>query len=73
MTNTILPKSLHTVTVLANVAGELLNTKPGVGSARVAVKVALRVLGYEGTADPYGLADKAVAVLDKRLAAERDR
>jgi hypothetical protein len=66
MTNPILPKSLHTVTVLANVAEDLIATGR-FKAPRAAVKAVLGMLGYADTPDTYGLADKAVAVLEKRV------
>jgi hypothetical protein len=58
-----LPKSLHTVTVLVNVARVL---RAPTETAESAVSRALIVLGYADTPDAYGLADKARAVLAVR-------
>lgn len=58
-----LAKSLHTVTVLVNVARLVLRDNGG--SAEEAVADALQVLGYEGALDPYGLASAAAATLIK--------
>ena len=65
-----LPKSLHTVTVLVNVARECMahreySDRPGDHDA---VADALAILGYTGAPDAYGLADKARAVLSKECA-----
>ena len=66
-----LPKSLHTVTVLVNVARELARVATDSGRSFIpdgpdAVDVALIVLGYSDTPDAYGLADKARAILAVR-------
>ena len=68
-TSKTIAKSLHTVSVLVNVAKHLQDTVPGYGTdphfaAAAAVDGALRVLGYADASDPYGLAAKAVAVLE---------
>lgn len=65
-----LAKSLHTVSVLVNVARlfmELAAERGQPMSAAYAVESALGMLGYSGAADPYGLAARAVSI----LAAER--
>ena len=62
-----IPKSLHTVTVLVAVARELRQFFPGIETTD-AVARALRVLGYADTADTYGLAEKARAILAKESA-----
>jgi hypothetical protein len=57
-----LAKSLHTVSVLVNVA----RTAPATFVATAdRVTFALMVLGYENSPDPYGLAARAVAILEK--------
>jgi len=57
-----LPKSLHTVTVLVNVA----RLYQSFGNALDAsLEAALQALGYAGAADTYELAAKARAVLAK--------
>lgn len=58
----MIPKSLHTVTALANVARELrdMGIRP---RYRDYVADALAILGYSEDADAYGLADKARKVL----------
>jgi hypothetical protein len=66
----MIPKSLHTVTVLVNVAREhVRNAGLSYTSAplcyQVAVRHALKVLGYADTPDAYGLAARAVAILEK--------
>jgi hypothetical protein len=63
-----IPKSLHTITALANVAYELHQL---VGSdltdARRAVLAAAAVLGYPGKSpDPDGLIDRATDTLEAR-------
>ena len=61
-----IPKSLHTVSVLVNVARELMRPVPY--PPNNAVCNALHVLGYGDTPDAYGLAAKAVAILEKETA-----
>lgn len=60
-----LAKSLHTVSALVAVA-RLIQSQ---GSAPMpngdAVALALCALGYDGAADPYGLAARAAAILEK--------
>jgi hypothetical protein len=77
-----LAKSLHTVSVLVNVARELQRVADDSGrrfpeGAAGAVRAALVVLGYadagdseQTAADPHGLEAKAVALLSKEVAAE---
>ena len=61
-----LAKSLHTVSVLVNVARLIQrNALPERLCERYAVDQALIELGYANGADPYGLAAKAVAILSK--------
>ena len=66
-----LAKSLHTVSVLINVAREVArndsydDTRLPPRTAAELVSVALAVLGYANAPDPYGLAARAVAVLEK--------
>ena len=64
-----LAKSLHTVSVLVNVARHYADTiKLQTGAtlpAESAAAAALCILGYHGAADPYGLAARAVAILEK--------
>jgi hypothetical protein len=61
-----LAKSLHTITAIAAVArlhiasGNMPSPLPA-----LAVGLALETLGYAGAADPYGLADKARAILER--------
>lgn len=62
-----LAKSLHTVSVLVNVARLRMQLAPTM-TAAYAVESALCDLGYHGAADPYGLAAKAVAVLSAERA-----
>ena len=58
-----LPKSLHTVTVLVNVARAIAALNGRGREPAEYVDTALSVLGYAGTPDAYGLADKARAIL----------
>lgn len=60
-----LAKSLHTVSALVSVARLLLQQNPTLGHFH-AVQGALCALGYpiDAAADPYGLAARAVAVLE---------
>lgn len=59
-----LPKSLHTVTVLVNVAR--LTMACGSTDWPGAIKQALVFLGYDrSTTDTYGLATKALAIIIK--------
>jgi hypothetical protein len=69
-----LAKSLHTVSVIANVAKALATAQGYVNPADFHrfVREALEALGYADATDPYGLAAKAVAVLEKE-AARTDR
>lgn len=68
----MIPKSLHTVTALVNVA-RIVTPKTDLGTlvdplayAKLCVAEAARVLGYpDATDDPYGLRAKAIAVLCK--------
>jgi hypothetical protein len=62
-----LAKSLHTVSVIVAIARLY---PPSIGAAP-AVARALRVLGYENAADPYGLADRAIMLLAKESAPEQ--
>lgn len=62
-----LAKSLHTVTALQRV-GRLHWSLTCSGTAAEAIADAMRTLGYEGAADPYGLADRATAALAAELA-----
>jgi hypothetical protein len=56
-----LPKSLHTVTVLVNVARHY---QANIGGDDVfAVNQALRILGYTDSPDDYGLANAALKQL----------
>jgi hypothetical protein len=65
-----MPKSLHTVTALVNVARHLRRDRPDWTNAR-AVEWAADVLGYGflgyrfgAGVDPYGLKAKALAILE---------
>lgn len=64
-----LAKSLHTVTVLVQVA-RLRAPSHGNSVAEInetALDRALETLGYAGAADPYDLRGKALAVLNKEF------
>jgi len=65
-----LPKSLHTVTVLVNVARELIESGRAIGTS-AAIRRASDVLGYSGATDPHDLLDKAMRQLGAERAAER--
>lgn len=65
--NTNLPKSLHTVTVLVNVARAVADLD-GTMTCDDALSAARAILGYADSPDTYGLADKARAVLNKECA-----
>lgn len=54
----MIPKSLHTVRVLAVMARQAMEADPTLTDGRAAVERAARLLGY-GDADPYGLKEKA--------------
>ena len=56
MSSKSLPKSLHTVTVLVQVARLAYISS---GNLTVAMDMALDTLGYSRESDPYGLIDKA--------------
>jgi hypothetical protein len=59
-----LAKSLHTVTAIERVA-RLIQCRPGPHTPNAeAVRLAVAALGYEGAADPYGLAGKALKVME---------
>lgn len=60
--NTSIPKSLHTITSLVNVARFLMQERAGLVPSAAVLRAA-EILGYGNAADPYGLRDKAVAKL----------
>jgi hypothetical protein len=60
-----LPKSLHTVTVLVNVARHLQRTNNETRHSAVTSAMILLGYSYTDTADPYGLAARAVKELSK--------
>lgn len=62
----MIPKSLHTVTVIVAIARELaaLGSRPQHGDH---VADAVAVLGYVDAPDAYGLADKARKALAKAV------
>lgn len=57
-----LAKSLHTVSAIVAVARIPIIAANGPDGA---VRAALRYLGYADAADPYGLAARAVTILEK--------
>ena len=63
-----LAKSLHTVSAVVAVAKLHLQNGLSYTSAplchQAAVRAALRTLGYADASDPYGLAARAVAILE---------
>ena len=64
----MLPKSLHTVSVLVSVArGYYVLGRDRGWSAAIAVDEALHVLGYADAPDPHGLRAVAVRKLEKEL------
>jgi hypothetical protein len=62
MTTDTIPKSLHTVTVLARVAKFMRDFEP---SDECAMSAALALLGYHGAKDTHGLAAAASKALGK--------
>lgn len=64
----MIPKSLHTVTVLVRIA-RTVKGAPIQNAADCALRVnyALNVLGYADAPDAYGLADKACAILAREV------
>lgn len=57
-------KSLHTITVLQQVAS--LHERLSIGGSRVdAMKAAMETLGLAGRPDPHGLEEKALRMMDK--------
>jgi len=60
----LVPKSLHTVTVLVTLAKLIKETRPHYTSEDAVYK-ALDTLGYASTADHYGLALQALKKLNK--------
>ncbi len=63
----MIPKSLHTVTVLTRFALELMAHCPA-HTPRTAVSMAASALGYPNAADPYRLCEKAVTAVTKAVA-----
>lgn len=59
-----LAKSLHTVSALVAIARYVLDLTRD-GDREFALRTALDILGYDGAADPYGLAARAAAILEK--------
>lgn len=62
--NRAVAKSLHTVTVIIQVAG-YMHASGAAKSVAGAIASAMTVLGLNGRPDPYGLADKATAIMNK--------
>lgn len=62
-----IPKSLHTVTVIARVAADLRDSGRIGREFTDAVAAAIAILGYADASDTYGLADKARAVLAREM------
>ncbi len=56
-------KSLHTVTVLVQVARSTITY--GVGDKEGALDIAMRTLGLDGRDDPYSLRDAALKQLSR--------
>lgn len=63
----MIPKSLHTITVITRVAADLRDSGRIGRDYRDAVDAALAVLGYADADDAYGLADKARAILAREV------
>lgn len=65
----MIPKSLHTITALANVARFLIErngvTPQSLAEAKGLCIDAAIILGYAHHSDDYGLIDKAAAVIAK--------
>jgi hypothetical protein len=61
----MVPKSLHTVTALINVAKLIKQSSPTLDNAK-AVEQALNVLGYNIEFDSYKLTEQAIAKLNKK-------
>lgn len=61
-----IPKSLHTVTVLVNVAAHIRKDHPHTISVHNAVREAAEVLGLNSQPDQYGLIESAIKQLSKR-------
>lgn len=64
--NTFIPKSLHTITALVNVARHLRDRSPRVLTITEAVQEAGLVLGLRGKSDLYGLLRAAQVTLEKQ-------
>ena len=60
-----LAKSLHTVSVIVNVARSALANNLLADTPEAAVKATLNILGYDDAADPYDLAGVALKQLEK--------
>lgn len=61
---TMMPKSLHTVTALINVARHL-NPAPTPAECALLAQRAAAILGYDLVDDTYGLIARAAAALQK--------
>ena len=64
MSDKVVPKSLHTVTVLVAMSRLILDSKPHYTVADTVYK-ALETLGYPAESDNYGLALQALKKLNK--------
>ena len=60
-------KSLHTLTVIQQVAG-VMRRLGGVNDPAAAIDAAMAELGLAGRPDPYGLAARALALFEARAA-----
>ena len=71
----MIPKSLHTVTVLVNVAATMKGAPiQNLRDCTLSVMWAANVLGYDAhEADPYFLIDKAAAALLRKVLAKEVR
>ena len=67
--NVTLPKSLHTVSALVNLALHIRDTGAYSLSPAALVGRAAVIIGYDGAADPHGLRQVAARKVDKVLRA----
>lgn len=63
--STPVAKSLHTLTVLQQVA-DMLRRHAGINAPEAALEAAMGELGLAGRPDPYGLQARALALLEAR-------
>lgn len=61
----MIPKSLHTVTAISNLA-TYFEIQCMSHSPADAIEMAAKILGYHGVDDSYGLKAKALAIVEKR-------